>query len=88
MNDRREIVGWAMYDWAISAFSTTVVTVLLGPYLTALAQAAVGENGTVLDLGPFGAITATNLFPSASPPRSSSRSSSSPSWAPSPTTPT
>ena len=63
VNDRRELVGWAIYDWAISAFSTTVVTVLLGPYLTALAQAAVGENGTVLDLGPFGAITATNLFP-------------------------
>ena len=47
-NDRREIFGWVMYDWANSAFSTTVVTALLRPYLTALAQAAVGENGTVL----------------------------------------
>ena len=29
MNDRREIFGWAMYDWANSAFSTTVGTVFL-----------------------------------------------------------
>jgi UMF1 family MFS transporter len=38
MNDRREINGWAMYDWANSAFSTTVVTALLGPYILALAE--------------------------------------------------
>lgn len=37
MNDKREIFGWAMYDWANSAFSTTVVTVFLGPYLASLA---------------------------------------------------
>src|SRR5262249_32750194 len=48
VNDRREIFGWMMYDWANSAFSTTVVAALLGPYLTALAQAAVGDNGVVL----------------------------------------
>jgi MFS-type transporter involved in bile tolerance (Atg22 family) len=34
-NDR-EISGWAMYDWANSAFSTTVVTAFLGPFLAAL----------------------------------------------------
>ena len=34
VNDKREIFGWAMYDWANSAFSTTVVTVFLGPYLS------------------------------------------------------
>lgn len=62
MNDRREIFGWIMYDWANSAFSTTVVTVLLGPYLTSLAQNAVGENGIVLSLGPVGAITAKSFF--------------------------
>jgi MFS transporter, UMF1 family len=62
-NDRREIFGWMMYDWANSAFQTTVVTVLAGPYLTALAQAAVSENGTVLSLGPFGVVTAKSLFP-------------------------
>ena len=39
-----------VYDWANSAFFTVVVGVLVGPYLLNLAQAAVGENGTVLDL--------------------------------------
>ena len=41
VNDRREISGWTMYDWANSAFSTTVVTALLGPYIQALAEAAI-----------------------------------------------
>jgi len=63
INDRRETAGWVMYDWANSGFQTTVITVLLGPYLTALAQQAVGENGTVLSLGPFGVVTAKSLFP-------------------------
>lgn len=39
-NDRREIFGWAMYDWANSAFSTTVGTVFLGPYIASLAATA------------------------------------------------
>lgn len=46
MNDRREIFGWTMYDWASSAFSTTVGTVFLGPYLTDLAEkASASTNG-------------------------------------------
>ena len=40
VNDQREIFGWAMYDWANSAFSTTVGTVFLGPYVASLAAAA------------------------------------------------
>ncbi|HUS17594.1 MAG TPA: MFS transporter [Chloroflexia bacterium] len=64
VNDRREIRGWMMYDWANSVFSTTVYTALLGPYLTALAQDSVGENGVVLSLGPW-AVTAKSLFPFA-----------------------
>lgn len=63
-NDRREIFGWLTYDWANSAFFTTVVTVLAGPYLTALAQGDVGKGGVVLGLGPFGSITSDNLFTS------------------------
>lgn len=38
INDKRETYGWAMYDWANSAFSTTVGTVFLGPYLASLAN--------------------------------------------------
>jgi UMF1 family MFS transporter len=40
VNDRREIFGWAMYDWANSAFSTTVGTVFLGPYIASLTAVA------------------------------------------------
>src|SRR3989337_3271050 len=40
INDRREIFGWAMYDWANSAFSPTVGTVFLGPYIASLAATA------------------------------------------------
>src|SRR5687767_8423957 len=50
-----------MYDWANSAFYTTVVGTLFSPYITRLAQNAVGENGVVLDLGPLGAVTAKSL---------------------------
>ena len=46
INDRREIFGWAMYDWANSAFSTTVGTVFLGPYVAALARSAAEAAGT------------------------------------------
>jgi MFS transporter, UMF1 family len=62
VNDRREIFAWSMYDWANSGFQTTVITVLSGPYLTALAQADVGENGLVFDLGPL-LVTAKSFFP-------------------------
>jgi UMF1 family MFS transporter len=60
-NNPRELFGWKMYDWANSAFYTTVVGALFSPYLTRLAQNAVGENGVVLNLGPLGAVTAKSL---------------------------
>ncbi len=40
INDKKEILGWGMYDWANSAFSTTVGTVFLGPYVASLASDA------------------------------------------------
>lgn len=53
VNDKREIFGWAMYDWANSAFSTTVGTVFLGPYLATLAQKAAitSQDGVARILG-------------------------------------
>lgn len=51
VNNKREIFGWAMYDWANSAFSTTVVTVFLGPYLSSITKAAADANGLVYLLG-------------------------------------
>lgn len=60
-NDRKEIFGWMMYDWANSAFFTTVIGVLVGPYLLSLAQKSVGEDGVVFDLYFF-SVTAKGLF--------------------------
>ncbi len=51
VNDRREVFGWTMFDWANSAFSTTVATVFLGPYLTSIAQAATQNSGGFLYVG-------------------------------------
>ena len=42
-----------VYDWANSAFFTTIVGVLIGPYLLGLATEAVGADGVILDLGLF-----------------------------------
>lgn len=39
---RRERRGWYIYDWANSAFQTTVITVFLGPFLTTVAELAAG----------------------------------------------
>lgn len=62
-NNPREIFGWKIYDWANSAFSTTIAGALYGPYLTEITQQAVGENGVVFNLGPIGAITSKSFFP-------------------------
>jgi MFS transporter, UMF1 family len=62
MNDRREIFGWAMYDWANSGFQATVITVMSGPYLTSLARDHVGENGVIFGWAPF-LVTAKSFFP-------------------------
>ncbi len=47
----REQTGWYFYDWANSAFSTTVVAVFLGPYLTGITEAAADAAGFVHPLG-------------------------------------
>ena len=60
-NDPREVFGWKMYDWANSAFYTTVVGALFSPYITRLAQDAVGKQGTVMNLGILGSVTAESF---------------------------
>jgi UMF1 family MFS transporter len=40
-----------MYDWANSAFVTTVITLFLGPWLTSLAKEAAATDGSVGFLG-------------------------------------
>ncbi len=66
---RREQRSWYFYDWANSAFSTTVAGVLFGPYLIAIAEeAAVDNRISVLGLSvapgalPSYTITASTLL--------------------------
>ncbi|HBY61690.1 MAG TPA: MFS transporter [Solibacterales bacterium] len=61
MKSTREQRAWFVYDWANSAFYTTVVTLFLGPWLTALASNAAGPDGLVR---PFGIpIAAKSYWP-------------------------
>ena len=48
---RREQRGWYFYDWACSVYSTSVLTVFLGPCLTAVAKSAADADGFVHPLG-------------------------------------
>lgn len=44
----RQQRGWYFFDWAVSAYSTTVGAVFLGPYLTSIAEAAAKDTGGML----------------------------------------
>lgn len=48
---KKQRFGWYVYDWANSAFSTSVITVFLGPYLTSVAETTANSAG---DITPFG----------------------------------
>ncbi|WP_328539898.1 MFS transporter [Streptomyces sp. NBC_00344] len=48
---RREQHGWYFYDFACSVYSTSVLTVFLGPYLTSVAKSAADAGGFVHPLG-------------------------------------
>src|SRR3954454_6900557 len=48
---KRDLFGWYSYDWAMSVFNTSVTTVFLGPYLTALAEDAAGSDDRLSFLG-------------------------------------
>ncbi len=63
MNDasRAEQRAWYFYDWANSAFATTVAALFLGPYLTTLAKAAADAQGFVHPLGLK--VAAASLWP-------------------------
>ncbi|WP_329576135.1 MFS transporter [Kitasatospora sp. NBC_01250] len=58
---RRTQFGWYMNDWANAAFSATVLTVFLGPYLTTLAKNAADAGGDVHPLGL--SVRAGSFFP-------------------------
>ncbi|WP_395293724.1 MFS transporter [Kitasatospora hibisci] len=58
---RRMQFGWYINDWANAAFSATVLTVFLGPYLTSVAKNAADAAGDVHPLGL--SIRAGSFFP-------------------------
>ncbi|MER7755365.1 MFS transporter [Kitasatospora sp. NPDC097643] len=58
---RRIQFGWYVNDWANAAFSATVLTVFLGPYLTSVAKNAADAAGDVHPLGL--SIRAGSFFP-------------------------
>ncbi len=49
--DRGEQRAWYLYDFANSAFASTVLTLFLGPWLTSLAKNAAGSAGNIYPLG-------------------------------------
>ncbi|MDR0927867.1 MAG: MFS transporter [Ignavibacteria bacterium] len=57
----KEQTSWYFYDFANSVFSTTVITVFLGPYLTQIANNAADADGNV-DVILF-KIAAGSLYP-------------------------
>jgi UMF1 family MFS transporter len=68
VSTRRERTGWYFYDWAMSAFSTTVITVFLGPFLTSITEqaagCALGADECDGRVHPFGlSIAAGSYFP-------------------------
>ncbi|WP_331744800.1 MFS transporter [Kitasatospora sp. NBC_01300] len=58
---RRIRFGWYINDWANAAFSATVLTVFLGPYLTTVAKNAADAAGDVHPLGL--SVRAGSFFP-------------------------
>jgi len=65
MNERvAEQRGWYWYDWANSVFTTSVVTVFLGPYLSDVAETAAGAGNGAGTLHPLGVpVSPDSLFP-------------------------
>jgi len=51
ISSKKERISWYFFDWANSAFYTTVITVFLGPYLKAITYNAADLNGFVTVFG-------------------------------------
>ena len=71
-NDKKIIFGWCMYDWANSAFATSITTAILPAYFGALFLASHGSAGwrgwSGESLWAFGVSFATAIVALSSPP--------------------
>ncbi len=54
MNDKKQIFGWAMYDWANSAYVTTVAVAVFPLFFR---KVIVPENGFIIGGVQFSAIS-------------------------------
>lgn len=59
--EKKSRLGWYIYDWANSAFPTTVITLFLGPYITDIAQNASAGTGFINVFGL--SVAAGSYFP-------------------------
>ncbi len=62
---RREQTGWYFYDWANSGFSSTVITLFLGPYLTAAGESRGGSGRLCAPAGHSGGCAVVVGIPGA-----------------------
>ena len=53
LDQEKQQKAWYWYDWANSAYTTTIGTVFFGPYFINLAENAVGGENGRFDVGPF-----------------------------------
>jgi UMF1 family MFS transporter len=58
-----DIKAWCLYNWADHAWATPVAAVLIGPWMLALADNAVGHHGTLIAVGALR--LKAEAFPSA-----------------------
>jgi len=61
IQERKTTIGWYFYDWANSAFVTAIVTVFMGPFITALAEDYQKVHGALAIFGYQ--INSGSLFP-------------------------
>lgn len=58
---KKNVIAWILYDFGASAFPTSVITVLFGPFITSLAKNSADAHGFVY---PFGiGILAGSFYP-------------------------
>jgi len=50
-NSNRILRGWYLYDWANSAYVTSILTVFFGPFITELCGKIANENGFINIIG-------------------------------------
>ncbi len=59
----RNLKAWYLYNWANHGWATPVAAVLVGPWMLALADSAVGDHGTLIAIGALK--LKADAFPSA-----------------------